>query len=155
MGRSIAVAILIAFCASACSETTRTARAGGTGGGSGGDWWRPNAAPDELPEMLNTELPFRYPLAEYARRVEGEVILRLHVDTLGNVVSDSTRVSVSSGIPALDAAALSGASQLRFRPAKRRGEAIAVSLLYPVQFRRPDAQRTAPTQTDSLVHFQS
>jgi TonB family protein len=102
--------------------------------------------------MLNTELPFRYPLAEYARRVEGNVMLRLHVDTSGMVVPDSTRVSESSGVKGLDAAAISGAAKLRFRPARLRGVPIAVSMLFPVHFRHPESASPS-VQKDSLMNF--
>lgn len=104
------------------------------GGSAGG--------PDVFPEMLNDELPFRYPLPLYVRRVEGNVLLRLHVSSGGMVVPDSTRLVESSGHPALDSAALTGTRQLRFRPASRRGVPIAVSMLYPVHFRHPE-QRPA------------
>ncbi len=88
--------------------------------------------------MLNANLPFRYPVAQYRQRVQGNVLLRLFVDSTGLVVADSTRVLEPSGLPALDSAALVGASRLRFRPAYRRGTAIPVSLLYPVHFRHPE-----------------
>ena len=91
--------------------------------------------PDERPQMLNDELPFRYPVSEYLARVQGNVTLRLFVDTSGRVVADSTRVVEASGHGALDSAALAGAVQLRFRPARRGGTPIPVSLLFPVHFR--------------------
>ena len=55
------------------------------------------AHPDEVPKVLNTDLPFRYPAALYARRVQGNVTLRLYVDTTGQVRADSTRIEESSG----------------------------------------------------------
>ena len=96
--------------------------------------------PDVFPEMLNEELPFRYPMLLYVRRVEGNVLLRLHVSSGGLVVPDSTRLIESSGHPALDSAALAGTRRLRFRPASRRGVPIAVSMLYPVHFRHPEGR---------------
>lgn len=105
-------------------------------------------APDELPIMANAQLPFRYPLALYGQRVQGNVTLRLFVDSAGAVVTDSTRVEESSGHVALDSAALLGAKELRFTPARRRGSAIAVSLLYPVYFRHPEA---TPLPGDTLL----
>lgn len=117
-----------------CSERARQAR-------QGGDSWFPrpavSALPDERPRMLNDELPFRYPVAEYLARTEGKVLLRLFVDASGRVVTDSTRVVEASGHGALDSAALAGASRLRFRPAHRNGTPVPVSLLYPVHFRLP------------------
>ena len=105
-------------------------------------------APDELPSMTNREPPFRYPSELYARRVQGNVTLRLYVDSVGTVVADSTRVEESSGHPALDSAAVKGSQDLRFNPARRRGTALAVSLLYPVYFRHPEA---GPMPGDSVL----
>jgi protein TonB len=95
--------------------------------------------PDEAPKVLNTELPFRYPAALYARRVQGNVTLRLHIDSNGRVVADSTHIEESSGYPSLDSAALKGSPELRFVPAKLRGEPLSVSVLFPVYFRHPEA----------------
>ena len=97
------------------------------------------AHPDEVPEVLNTDLPFRYPAALYARRVQGNVTLRLYVDTTGLVRADSTRIEESSGYAALDSAAVKGSQELRFVPAKLRGEPLAATVLFPVYFRHPEA----------------
>jgi TonB family protein len=98
-----------------------------------------SASPDELPHMLNTDLPFRYPPALYARKVQGNVTLRLHVDRDGQVRADSTRIEESSGYAALDSAAVKGSQELRFIPAKLHGEPMQVTILFPVYFRHPDA----------------
>jgi len=103
--------------------------------------------PDVRPQMLNEELPFRYPVPEYQAGVQGNVLLRLFVDSSGRVVPDSTRLVEPSGHGALDRAALLGASQLQFRPARRSGIPIPVSLLFPVHFRHPGAH---PLRGDSL-----
>jgi TonB family protein len=95
--------------------------------------------PDEVPTMLNTDLPFRYPAALYARKVQGNVTLRLHVDRDGQVSPDSTRIEESSGYAALDSAAVKGSQELRFAPAKSHGDAMPVTILFPVYFRHPDA----------------
>jgi TonB family protein len=95
--------------------------------------------PDEMPKVLNTDLPFRYPAALYARRVQGNVTLRLYVDTTGQVRADSTRIEESSGYAALDSAAVKGSQELRFVPAKLRGEPLATTVLFPVYFRHPEA----------------
>ena len=97
------------------------------------------AHPDEVPKVINTELPFRYPAALYARRVQGNVTLRLYVDRDGQVRSDSTRIEESSGYAALDSAAVKGSQELRFVPAKLRGEPMATTVLFPVYFRHPEA----------------
>jgi protein TonB len=95
--------------------------------------------PDEVPRMLNTDLPFRYPAALYARKVQGNVTLRLRIDRDGQVSADSTRIEESSGYAALDSAAVKGSQELHFIPAKLRGEPMPVTILFPVYFRHPDA----------------
>jgi len=115
----------------ACSERSRSLRAASEA------WWRAGQ-PDEPPQMLNASLPFEYPVTQYLRRVQGNVTLRLFVDSTGVVVGDSTRLERSSGIPAFDSAALTGAARLRFRAARLRGEAIPVAMLFPVHFRHPE-----------------
>jgi TonB family protein len=97
------------------------------------------AAPDEVPRMLNTDLPFRYPAALYARKIQGNVTLRLRIDRDGQVSADSTRIEESSGYVALDSAAVKGSQELQFIPAKLRGEPMPVTILFPVYFRHPDA----------------
>ena len=96
-------------------------------------------APDETPRMLNEELPFHYPPALYARKVQGNVTLRLYVDRQGQVTPDSTRIEESSGYAGLDSAAVKGSQDLRFAPAKLRGAPLGVAILFPVYFRHPDA----------------
>ncbi len=95
--------------------------------------------PDELPKMLNGDLPFHYPPALYARKVQGNVTLYLHIDRNGQVTPDSTRIEESSGYTALDSAAVKGSQELHFVPAKLRGEPMGVSILFPVYFRHPEA----------------
>lgn len=107
-----------------------------------------SAKPDSYPVMINREMPFRYPPALYAEKVQGNVILRLFVDTAGAVVNDSTRVVESSRVPLLDSAALSGSRELKFQPAKLRGAAMPVTILFPVYFRHPEAP---PPPGDSLL----
>lgn len=97
------------------------------------------ARPDVLPVMLNKDLPFRYPAALYAKKVQANVTLRVFIDKEGVVVAESTHVAESSNIPSLDSAAVRGSSELRFIPAKTRGEAVPVSILFPVYFRHPGA----------------
>ncbi len=95
--------------------------------------------PDTMPLMLNKQPPFRYPAALYAQKVQGNVTLRIFIDSTGRVHPESTLVFEPSGYPALDSAAVKGSAELSFVPAKKRTEAMAVSVLYPVFFRHPDA----------------
>src|SRR5688572_29407333 len=104
--------------------------------------------PDEPPVMVNKELPFRYPAPLYARKVQGNVTLRLYIDRDGRVLSDSTRVDESSGYTSLDSAAVKGSQELYFIPAKLHGEPIGVVVLFPVYFRHPEA---APLPGDTIL----
>ena len=97
---------------------------------------------DEPPVALNANSPVEYPAALQRERIEGTVLVRLFVDERGAVVADSTRIAESSGYPALDSAALSGAAALRFAPALRRGTPVATAFLQPVHFRTPTSAGT-------------
>jgi len=88
---------------------------------------------------LNADSPIQYPPRLYDQKVEGDVMLRLFVDSAGRLVPESSRVAESSNYPALDSAALSGARKLRFAPARRHGLSIATAFLQPVEFRHPQA----------------
>ncbi|MEP6857075.1 MAG: energy transducer TonB [Gemmatimonadales bacterium] len=104
--------------------------------------------PDVAPVMLNKELPFRYPPALYAQKVQGNVTLRIYIDRDGSIVPDSTRVAETSGFNALDSAAMKGSRDLRFEPAKTQNIPVPVSILLPVFFRHPDAP---PLAGDSII----
>jgi protein TonB len=104
--------------------------------------------PDVAPVMLNKELPFRYPPALYAQKVQGNVTLRIYIDRTGSIVADSTRIAETSGFTALDSAAMKGSRDLRFEPAKTMGQPVPVSILLPVFFRHPDAP---PLAGDSVI----
>lgn len=99
---------------------------------------------DDPPVMVNRESPVEFPAALLARGVEGKVVLRLHVDTLGRLVPDSTRLAESSGYPALDSAALAAVPEFRFAPALRNGTPVAATFLQPVHFRHPQAGGMTP-----------
>jgi protein TonB len=97
------------------------------------------AGRNDVPVAINGESPFQYPPALYDQGVEGEVRLRLYVDSAGRVVPESTRVASSSGTPALDSAAIQGSAQLRFAPAHRNGLPVGLAFYQPVIFRRAAA----------------
>lgn len=136
--RYVPVALMLTLCG--CGDDS----AGGQRGGlfSGGD------RPDEPPMIVNRSLPFRYPAPLYARKVQGNVTLRLFIDRDGRVRADSTRVEESSGFPPLDSAAVVGSQELQFVPAKLHGEPMGVAVLFPVYFRHPEA---APLPGDTIL----
>ena len=96
--------------------------------------------PDSMPQMLNTEPPFRYPASLYDRKVQGNVTLRLFIDSTGRVWPESTLVTEPSGIAELDTAAVRGSEALRFRPAMKDGAPMNVRVAFPVFFRHPEAK---------------
>jgi protein TonB len=130
-------AILVVL-AAACSQ----------GEGSGLPFQTVGRQPDVAPVMLNKELPFRYPPALYAQKVQGNVTLRIYIGRDGSIVGDSTRVAETSGFNALDSAAMKGSRDLKFEPAKTQGQAVPVSILLPVFFRHPDAP---PLAGDTII----
>ena len=137
MRSKVFLALVLAI-AAACSK----------GEGSGLPFQTIGKQPDVAPVMLNKELPFRYPPALYAQKVQGNVTLRIFIDRDGSIVADSTRVAETSGFTALDSAAMKGSRELKFEPAKTLGQAVPVSILLPVFFRHPDAP---PLAGDSII----
>jgi TonB family protein len=93
----------------------------------------------EQPTPLFADVPIEYPLHMWDQDMEGETILRVRVDDVGAI--DSVEVVVSSGYASFDSAAVEGARDLRFTPARRDGKRIAVWAEVPVHFSkrpRPD-----------------
>lgn len=93
----------------------------------------------ERPTPLFAEVPIEYPLHMWDQDMEGQTLLRVRVDDTGAV--DSVEVLESSGYAAFDSAAVSGAREIRFSPARRGGKRIAVWAEVPVHFSkrpRPD-----------------
>ncbi len=93
--------------------------------------------------LVAGEPPIPYPQDLYARRVQGDVMLYLVIDSTGAIVADSTRIAKSSGQAAFDAAALQAAPQLRFTPAHRGKEAVTAPIQVPISFRLPDSVAAA------------
>lgn len=89
------------------------------------------------PVLLTRELPFVYPPALYAAKVEGDVALRLYIDSLGLVVQESTTVAEPSSHAEFDSAAVAGAPYLEFQPARSEGARIGKTVVLPVKFRLP------------------
>src|SRR5690348_9255062 len=120
--------------AAGCRSTPPADDAGGGPGSAPAD--------QEPPVAINGDSPIQYPPRLYDQRVEGDVVLRLFVDSLGRMLPESSRVAESSGYPALDSAALAGARRLRFAPARRHGLPVATAFLQPIEFRHPQSGGT-------------
>ena len=96
--------------------------------------------PDSPPRQL-TESTFHYPEELWDAGVEGETLLEIHVSRNGMV--DSARVERSSGHAEFDSAAISGAHLLRFEPARRGTDSVAVRVHLPVRFHIPNEDEPA------------
>lgn len=93
----------------------------------------------EQPRPLLGQVPIEYPLHMWDQDMEGETLLRVRVGDTG--VVDSVQVLESSGYASFDSAAVAGALELRFTPARRDGKRIEVWAQVPVRFSkrpRPD-----------------
>jgi protein TonB len=141
----LTVALGVAGCQKRGDAAVDTAQAGA-------DATPPAAVPappeDGPPRMTNADPPFRYPAALYAQKVQGNVTLRLWVDSAGAVLPESTRVTEPSGYPALDSSAVAGSEKLRFAPGMRDGRPTGAAILFPVYFRHPEA---APLPGDTVL----
>ncbi|MGH7591793.1 MAG: energy transducer TonB family protein [Gemmatimonadales bacterium] len=89
----------------------------------------------EPPVAVNATSPVEYPPALYIQGIEGTVVLRLHVDSIGVIDPDSTKVAESSGYPALDSAALSAVPRMKFSPGLRNGVPAALTFTQPIIFK--------------------
>ncbi|MBT8487419.1 MAG: energy transducer TonB [Gemmatimonadetes bacterium] len=93
----------------------------------------------EQPTPLFGNVPIEYPLHMWDQDMDGETLLRVRVGDTGTV--DSVEVVESSGYASFDSAAVAGALDLRFTPARQDGERIEVWAHVPVRFSkrpRPD-----------------
>jgi TonB family protein len=96
----------------------------------------------EQPAPLYGQTPIDYPLQLWDQDMEGETLLRVRVTDMGQV--DSVEVVDSSGHNAFDSAAVVGARELRFRPARRAGKRIEVWAKVPVHFSKRPRPDTLP-----------
>lgn len=125
--------LLVALGAAACGHSSGSDAAGS-----------PPPA-EEAPVAINPEVPIAYPAALFDRGVDGEVKLRLFADSTGKLVAESTKVLESSGYPAMDSAALSGAPKLKFAPGRRHGLPVATAFEQSIEFRHPSSAPVAPS----------
>jgi periplasmic protein TonB len=101
----------------------------------------PAGCAEEQPETAPRQLtgsPFHYPEELWDAGEEGETVLRLYVDREGQV--DTVQVERTSGYASFDSAAVAGARDLRFEPARRGEDPVGVWVLLPVQFQLPQGE---------------
>ena len=75
----------------------------------------------------------RYPEAARRQGIEGTVLLKMHITEQGRV--EEVQVERSAGHQELDQAAMEAVRRWRFEPARRTGEAVAVWVIIPVEFK--------------------
>lgn len=131
-----------------------TAPPGATGSDVGGEASvaeresRPKFIPfSEAPELQNPQTVRRrlgalYPDSLRRAGIGGTVVLRIYIDTSGEV--QRSRVEGSSGHQALDRAALGVVDAMEFSPALNRDQARAVWIQQRVQFQPPSTGETSP-----------
>ena len=88
---------------------------------------------DPVPRV--TETPVEYPFELWDANVEGVALVRVLVNVEGGV--DSAMIAEGSGNAALDSAALRGAREMAFEPARRNGQPVRVWARVPVHFSKP------------------
>src|SRR3989449_10918074 len=87
-----ALAGLVALAALACRKPAETPSQGGAPASA-------YTPPDQEPPVaLNGDSPIQYPPALFDQKVEGDVVLRLFVDSTGHLRPESTKVAESSEI---------------------------------------------------------
>ncbi|MDE2663631.1 MAG: energy transducer TonB [Gemmatimonadota bacterium] len=78
---------------------------------------------------------FPYPAEALEEGAGGEILLRIRITAAGRV--DSVAVATSSGHAVLDSAAVEGARDLRYRPARHGGAPTAIWATLPVSYPVP------------------
>jgi TonB family protein len=98
------------------------------------------------PSLVHAEDP-PYPVEDQAKGVEGDVVLRLTIDTNGDV---SEAVVISTPSPAMGESAKNTALKFKFTPAMSGDKPEAAIVRYTLQFRikkAPPENATTPTST--------
>jgi len=91
---------------------------------------RAESAFDEAPTPLRTQSPV-YPDSLRRDGISGMVSISATIDENGAVVSTTVTKSTNSGF---DSAALAAVANWKFKPAKKGGQAVAVTVVLPVRF---------------------
>jgi periplasmic protein TonB len=92
--------------------------------------------PETSPQRIS-ESTFDYPEDLWDADIEGRTMLRVFVTEAGQV--DSVRVEQASEHAAFDTAAVRGAFEMRFEPARRGEEPMATWVLIPIHFDKTNA----------------
>lgn len=84
----------------------------------------------DKPKIIKLVQP-EYPISAQNADIEGTVVVRLLVDTLGNV----EKTEILKSIPLLDQAAVNAAKQIKFEPAKLGNKSVKVWMAVPFEFK--------------------
>jgi TonB family protein len=108
----------------------------------------PAAAPSAPPSEASIEMPklvrfeqAAYPPEALKAGLEAQVILRLTIDTEGNVTDAAVTEPAGHGF---DEAAQAAARRFRFEPARRDGQPLAVQILYRYDFTLTEVEVPVP-----------
>ncbi len=88
--------------------------------------------PKMIGGMAKLSQAVKYPVVARKQGVEGNVIVKIVVDTEGNPGSP---IILRSPSPLLEEAAVKAVMAQRFEPGKQRGRAVKVEVVIPVKFR--------------------
>jgi periplasmic protein TonB len=88
--------------------------------------------PIEWPAVLSEASTVQYPVELWDLGIEGESLVLVRVDQLGNV--DSVRIARSSGYAEFDSAAIAGVRELQFRPGRIGDKRVDMWVRLPVKF---------------------
>lgn len=135
--RSGALTLLLAACAEGDPGLDGTAADTAVADTGSADSMAAAPAPGSVPMALPGESPFVYPMELWDAEVEGETIVMVHVSEAGAV--DSVYVLEPSGEAAFDSAAVAGAYEMKFTPARRDDRRVAMWARLPVRFNRAEA----------------
>lgn len=84
----------------------------------------------EKPEIIHAEPP-DYPADAKKKRIEGRVVVKLLVDTEGNV----EKVEIVKGHSMLNDAAIAAARKWKFKPGRHKGTLVKVWMNVPIDFK--------------------
>ncbi len=85
---------------------------------------------DEKPTMIVSPRPI-YPEFALEAGIEGQVMVKIVIDKIGNVES----ANIIKSIPTFDAAALKAIKRWKFKPAVHEGRTVNVNMVIPIQFK--------------------